>query len=61
VLIEQLTGVEMAETHDDYRHAMEALVQAKVTSGEVEAPSEPPPARDLLAALGESIRAARGQ
>jgi DNA end-binding protein Ku len=59
VLIAQLTGVEITNIHDEYRHALEALVEAKLAGTHVEAPREPPPAADLMTALEASVRQAR--
>ncbi|MFF7676634.1 hypothetical protein [Actinacidiphila glaucinigra] len=58
LLMDQLAGVEIAELHDEYAAALEQLVVAKMTGGEVEEPEEPVPAVDLMAALEASIRAA---
>ncbi|MFE7268480.1 hypothetical protein ACFU9B_42010 [Streptomyces sp. NPDC057592] len=58
-LLSELTGIEMRELHDEYGRALEQLVDAKVSGGEVETLSVPQPAADLLAALEESVRAAR--
>ncbi|MEV6654910.1 Ku protein [Streptomyces sp. NPDC051219] len=59
VLMRELTGIEVGEVHDEYRHALEQLVTAKVSGGELAAPSQPKPVVDLMAALEESVRAAR--
>jgi DNA end-binding protein Ku len=59
VLMRELTGVEVDQLQDEYRHALEQLVEAKVSGGELAAPPEPAPAVDLMAALEESVRAAR--
>lgn len=58
-LMRELTGVEVDQLQDEYRHALEQLVEAKVSGGELAAPPEPAPAMDLMAALEESVRAAR--
>ncbi|MFE4778231.1 Ku protein [Streptomyces sp. NPDC056713] len=60
VLMRELPGVEVDQLQDEYRHALEQLVEAKVTGGELAARPEPAPAVDLMAALEESVRAARG-
>jgi DNA end-binding protein Ku len=57
VLMDQLAGVEIQELHDEYA-ALEQLVAAKATGQELEVPTEPEPAVDLMAALEASIRAA---
>ncbi|MER5916213.1 hypothetical protein ABT124_38865 [Streptomyces sp. NPDC001982] len=51
----KLAGVEIADLHDEYAAALEQLVVAKMTGGELE---EPVPSVDLMAALEASIRAA---
>jgi DNA end-binding protein Ku len=61
VLMRELTGVDLSELHDQYRHALEALVDAKLAGEKVEAPPAPPPAVDLMAALEESVREARAR
>ncbi|MGW4823605.1 non-homologous end joining protein Ku [Streptomyces sp. NPDC004227] len=58
VLIRDLTGINVREVHDDYAHALEQLVDAKITGGEFVEPAEPTPVLDLMAALQESVRAA---
>jgi DNA end-binding protein Ku len=64
MLVETLAGdFEPDEFEDDYREAVEALVQAKISGGEIKA--APAPARtsgevvDLLAALQRSVDAAK--
>jgi len=64
MLVETLAGdFDPDEFEDDYREAVEALVQAKISGGEVKA--APTPARtsgevvDLLAALQRSVDAAK--
>lgn len=59
LLMDQLAGVEIAELHDDYAPALEQLVAAKTTGAGLEEPEEPVPAVDLIAALEDSIRAAK--
>lgn len=61
VLIRELTGVEGRELHDEYTHALEQLVAAKAGQGELVEPPETPPPVDLMAALEESVRAARAK
>jgi DNA end-binding protein Ku len=61
VLIRELDGINVGEVHDEYAHALERLVDAKITGGELVEPAEPAPALDLLAALEESVRAAEGE
>jgi DNA end-binding protein Ku len=48
--------------HDEYREALEEVVQAKATGGEVRRPEEPEqkaPVVDLVAALKASVEAAK--
>ncbi|MGW3622520.1 non-homologous end joining protein Ku [Streptomyces sp. NPDC000880] len=59
VLIRELTGIETRELHDEYAHALEQLVAAKAGGRELAEPAETPPPVDLMAALEESVRAAR--
>ncbi|WTQ96211.1 hypothetical protein OHU19_01850 [Streptomyces sp. NBC_00145] len=59
VLMRECTGVEVDQLRDEYRHALEQLVAAKVSGGQLAAPPGPGPAVDLMAALQESVRAAR--
>ena len=59
VLMRELTGIDLRELRDQYRSALETLVDAKLAGEEVEALPEPAPAVDLMAALEESVRAAR--
>ncbi|MFF1400779.1 hypothetical protein ACFVZD_44510 [Streptomyces sp. NPDC058287] len=59
MLMREFTGVEVDQLRDEYRHALEQLVEAKVSAGEPAAPPEPGPALDLTAAPLESVRAAR--
>ncbi|MGG7568844.1 Ku protein [Streptomyces sirii] len=61
VLIRELTGIEGRELHDEYTHALEQLVAAKAGQGELMEPPEAPPPGDLMAALEESVRAARAK
>ncbi|MFF1594078.1 Ku protein [Streptomyces sp. NPDC058286] len=58
VLIRELPGVEVDQLRDEYRHALEQLVEAKASGGQLAAPPQPGPAIDLMAALEESVRAA---
>ncbi|MGW4823986.1 hypothetical protein ACWEP4_34840 [Streptomyces sp. NPDC004227] len=58
MLIRELTGINVGDVHDDYAHALEQLVDAKITGGELVEPAQPAPALDLMAALEESVRAA---
>ncbi|MFF4947921.1 hypothetical protein ACWC2K_33105 [Streptomyces chattanoogensis] len=48
---------EPAELRDRYREALEQLVDAKITGGQIEAPPEP--VGDLVTMLEASVRAAR--
>ncbi|MDT0345636.1 non-homologous end joining protein Ku [Streptomyces litchfieldiae] len=61
-LMDTLGSVEMAELHDEYREAVEALVSAKL-SGAAPEPAEIAPRGgkvvDLMAALEDSVRSAR--
>lgn len=57
-LLRELTGVEPAELHDEYAHALDQLVQAKVAGTPLTPAPEPRPTADLISALQESIRSA---
>lgn len=64
-LISSMTGeFEPGEFTDDYREAMEALLEAKQTGGEVAQPPEAPDdgaaVVDLMSALRRSVERARG-
>ncbi|MFF3730976.1 Ku protein [Streptomyces sp. NPDC002476] len=61
LLMRELIGVELRELHDDYGHALKQLVTAKVSGGELVEPPTPAPLADLMAALEQSIRAARAE
>lgn len=62
VLIRELTGIEQRALHDEYGHALEQLIAAKASGGELaESPVEPVPAVDLMAELEASVRAARAK
>jgi DNA end-binding protein Ku len=61
LLMRELTGVELRELRDEYRHALEQLVDAKVSGGELVEPAAPEPPVDLMAALEQSVRAARAE
>ncbi|KPI19932.1 Ku protein [Streptomyces mirabilis] len=58
-LIRELTGIDVGAVHDEYAHALEQLVDMKITGGELAGPAEAAPALDLMAALEESVRAAK--
>ncbi|MFF8431061.1 hypothetical protein ACF07Y_39190 [Streptomyces sp. NPDC016566] len=58
VLIRELTGINVGEVHDEYAHALEQLVDAKMSGGELIEPAQPAPALDLMAALEASVQAA---
>jgi DNA end-binding protein Ku len=64
MLVETLAGdYDPSEFEDDYAHAVEALVQAKLEGGEVKHAEQPKPSGgevvDLLAALQKSVDAAK--
>jgi DNA end-binding protein Ku len=64
LLVDTLAGdYDPDEYEDDYQKAVEALVQAKLEGGEVQAPEEPKKSAgevvDLLAALQRSVDAAK--
>jgi DNA end-binding protein Ku len=64
LLVDTLAGdYDADEYEDDYQKAVEALVQAKLEGGEVQAPEEPKKSTgevvDLLAALQRSVDAAK--
>lgn len=63
-LMETLGPVDMSELHDEYREAVETLVDAKLAGAVPERPeSEAPAGRvvDLMAALEDSVRGARAR
>jgi DNA end-binding protein Ku len=64
LLVDTLAGdYDAGDYEDDYQKAVEALVQAKLEGGEVQAPEQPAKSTgevvDLLAALQRSVDAAR--
>ncbi|MFD0167732.1 Ku protein [Streptomyces decoyicus] len=59
LLLSELTGIEMQKLDDEYGHALEQLVAAKTVGSEVPELPTPQPAVDLLAALEQSVQAAR--
>ncbi|HEU4676521.1 MAG TPA: Ku protein [Motilibacteraceae bacterium] len=64
--IETLTGdFEPEQYTDEYRHALEELIEAKVTGGQVETPGTPAATEgnvvDLMAALRASVEAAKAR
>ncbi|MFG2260113.1 Ku protein [Streptomyces mirabilis] len=59
VLIRELAGIDVGAVHDEYAHALEQLVDVKITGGELAGPAEAAPALDLMAALEESVGAAK--
>lgn len=59
MLMDALAGVDIGELHDEYAAALNSLVDAKAAGGELAVRPEPAPAVDLMAALEESVRAAR--
>lgn len=59
LLMDQLAGVDIGELHDEYAAALDQLVDAKLAGGALEAPAEPAPVVDLVAALEASIRQSR--
>ncbi|MFB7553062.1 Ku protein [Streptomyces sp. NPDC056154] len=60
-LIGSLPGIEESELQDGYGHALEQLVTAKLSGGELVKPGVPAAPVDLLAALEESVQAARAK
>lgn len=62
-LIDTMTGdFEPGQYHDEYREALQAVIDAKVEGREVVQPEEPTekaPVVDLMSALQESVEAAR--
>jgi DNA end-binding protein Ku len=65
-LIDTMTAdFDAAQYHDDYREALEQLIEAKITGHEVvrpaDGPGEPVPAQDLVAALRASVEAAKAR
>ncbi|MER0484601.1 hypothetical protein ABR737_40820 [Streptomyces sp. Edi2] len=59
VLISEMSGVEVAELHDDYAAALNMLVDTLAAGGQTAPPREPAPPEDLMAALEASVRRAR--
>ncbi|MFF0067159.1 hypothetical protein ACFYRC_37810 [Streptomyces sp. NPDC005279] len=59
MLIGQLTGVDIADVHDEYGAALEQVVTAKLEGLGWAEPPEPQPAINLMQALEDSIRQAR--
>ncbi|MEV5730775.1 Ku protein [Streptomyces pharetrae] len=59
VLIHEFTGISVSDVHDDYAHALQQLVDAKLSGGGLAEPAEPAPALDLMAALQKSIARAK--
>ncbi|MFJ5725915.1 hypothetical protein [Streptomyces sp. NPDC093149] len=57
--VDQVDEVEESELQDRYGHALEQLVTAKLSGGELARPGVPAAPVDLLAALEESVQAAR--
>ncbi|MGW8970129.1 hypothetical protein [Streptomyces platensis] len=55
-LLSELTGIEMQQLEDEYGHAHEQLVAAKLEGGEVSEMPMPKPAVDLLTALEQSVQ-----
>ncbi|WP_329184665.1 hypothetical protein [Actinacidiphila glaucinigra] len=51
MLMDQLAGIEITALHDEYPAALEQLVVAKMSGGELEELPEPVPAVDLMEAL----------
>lgn len=58
VLVQQLADVELTGQHDEYRHALEQLVAAKLEGTQVAESPEPSGVVDLMTALQESVRRA---
>lgn len=59
-LISQLEDVDLDQEHDEYRHALEQLVEAKLAGREPQGPAAPaPPVVDLMEALEASVRRTR--
>jgi hypothetical protein len=62
LLIDQPVGVDIDALHDEYAHALEQVVAAKLAGRGWAEPPEPEAAVDLMAALEASIRqAAEGE
>ncbi|MEE4581816.1 MULTISPECIES: non-homologous end joining protein Ku [Streptomyces] len=59
VLMDALAGVDIDQLHDEYTAALNSLIDAKAGHGELTVTPEPAPAIDLMAALEESVRAAK--
>ncbi len=59
MLMDALPGVDIDQLHDEYTSALEQLVDTKAVGGKLAPALEPGPVEDLMAALEESVRAAR--
>ncbi|WP_438489603.1 Ku protein [Streptomyces sp. S186] len=59
MLMDELAGVDIDQLHDEYAAALEQLVDAKALGAGLAPALEPGPVVDLMAALEESVRAAR--
>ena len=59
MLMDELAGVDIDQLHDEYAAALEQLVDAKAVGEGLTPAIEPGPVVDLMAALEESVRAAR--
>lgn len=57
--MDALAGVDISELQDEYTAALNSLVDAKASGGELAVRPEPAPSVDLMAALEESVRAAQ--
>ncbi len=65
-LIDTMTGdFDPSQYHDEYREALERLIEAKISGQETVVPAEAPgeaiPAEDLIAALRASVEAAKAR
>jgi DNA end-binding protein Ku len=58
LLLDQLPEPDFSSLHDEYAAALQQLVTAKETGGELARLAEPEPAVDLVAALEASLRTA---
>jgi DNA end-binding protein Ku len=56
LLVEQLAGVDLTELRDEYGAALEQLVEAKLSGGELVEPTAPGEVGELISALEESLR-----
>ncbi|GGN64132.1 hypothetical protein GCM10012285_65920 [Streptomyces kronopolitis] len=59
LLMDEMTGVDIGELHDDYAQALNVLIDTLAADDRALPPSEPQQPVDLMAALEASVRDAR--